>query len=56
LPRALAKLSPDERQVVLLRFGQGLEVAAIAELLTMDEQTVRRLQLRALRALRSAEA
>jgi hypothetical protein len=52
LPRALAKLSPEERQVLVLRFGQHLEVAAIAELLALDEHTVRRLQLRALRSLR----
>jgi DNA-binding NarL/FixJ family response regulator len=54
LPRALATLSSDERQVLVLRFGQGLEVAAIAELLAIDEHTVRRLQLRALRALRAS--
>jgi Sigma-70, region 4 len=56
LPRALAKLSSDERQVLLLRFGQRLEVVAIAELLAIDEHTVRRLQLSALRALRPAHA
>jgi DNA-directed RNA polymerase specialized sigma24 family protein len=56
LPRALAKLSSEQRQVLLLRFGQRLDVAAIAELLAMDEHTVRQFQLQALRALKAADA
>jgi RNA polymerase sigma factor (sigma-70 family) len=56
LARALAELSSDERQVLLLRFGQHLEVAAIAELLGLDDDRVRRPHLRALRALRLANA
>jgi RNA polymerase sigma-70 factor (ECF subfamily) len=51
LTRALGELSPDQQQVLLLRFGQRLEVDAIAELLGIDAEAVQRLQLRGLQAL-----
>ena len=52
LEQALEGLSVDQRRVLWLRFGQGLEVASIAGLLGVDEQTVELLQLHGLRRLR----
>ena len=50
------ELSPDQRHVLLLRFGLRLDVAGVAELLGMDEPSVQRLQLRALQALSGGDA
>jgi RNA polymerase sigma-70 factor (ECF subfamily) len=50
---ALASLSPDQRDVVTLRFFGGLSHAEIGAVLGKREATVRGLQFRGLNALRS---
>jgi RNA polymerase sigma-70 factor (ECF subfamily) len=52
LRRALAKLTPDQQQVIALRFGQGLQAGQVAEVLNKPERAVRSLQHRALSSLR----
>lgn len=51
LRRALAKLSDDRRQVVVLRFVDGLSAREIGDVLGRSEGAVRVLQHRALREL-----
>ncbi|MGI8854823.1 MAG: RNA polymerase sigma factor [Thermomicrobiales bacterium] len=52
LAQALARLSARDRQVLALRFGQGLTNREIARLLDADERTVSVWILRALRRLK----
>lgn len=52
LAAALARLTEEQRQVILLRFVSGLENAEIAEVMGKREGAVRALQLRGLQALR----
>jgi RNA polymerase sigma-70 factor (ECF subfamily) len=48
---AIKKLSPDQRDVITMRFIQGLDVAEVAEAIGKKEGTVRTLQFRGLKAL-----
>lgn len=48
---AIQRLSPDQRDVVTMRFLDGLEVAEVAEALGKKEGTIRTLQFRGLKAL-----
>ena len=48
---AIKKLSPDQRDVITMRFIQGLDVAEVAEAMGTKEGTVRTLQFRGLKAL-----
>ena len=50
--QALAKLTPDQQQVITLRFGNGLSVQETASLMDKKENAVKALQFRALAALR----
>jgi len=52
LARAICQLSPDQQQVIVLRFAQGLDTPQIGRLMGRDEAAVRALQMRALRRLR----
>lgn len=52
LRRAVLRLKPDQQQVVLLRFLEGLEYADIAKALGKSEGNVRVIQHRALGELR----
>ena len=52
LYRAIAKLDETDQAVVVLRFGQDLETAAIAEALGMKHATVRSRLARAIRKLK----
>jgi len=52
--RALAALTGRQRAVLVLRFYEGLEDSAIAELIECRESTVRSLTARGLRALRGS--
>jgi len=52
LRQALADLTEDQRQVVILRFIVGMETAAVARALGRGEGAVKALQHRALLALR----
>lgn len=53
LERAIRRLSPDQQQVIILRFIEGLSPAEVAATLGKREGTVRVIQHRALVALRS---
>lgn len=50
---ALAQLSPAQQQLIHLRYGNGLRLVAIAELLEKPEGTVRKMLARALHQLRA---
>ena len=52
LEAALDRLSPDHRQVLVLRFLMEKSAAEIGQIMGRKEVTVRGLQMRALRALR----
>jgi RNA polymerase sigma-70 factor (ECF subfamily) len=49
---ALQRLTPDQREVVALRFFAGLSPREVGELMNRTEGTVRGLQFRAIEALR----
>jgi len=51
LARALEYLTEEQRQVVLLKFVEGREIAEVAEVLGKNERAIRSLQHRALAAL-----
>jgi RNA polymerase sigma-70 factor (ECF subfamily) len=53
---ALQRLTPDQQQIIALRFGEGLSAGAIAAALGKTEEAVRALQHRALAALRRLRA
>ena len=52
LRAAIARLTPGQQHVLILRFIEGLETDEIASLMHRDPSTIRSLQMRALRALR----
>jgi RNA polymerase sigma-70 factor (ECF subfamily) len=52
LQHALRRLSDDQQEVLVLRFGQGMRAAETARVLGKSEAAVRALQHRALAALR----
>lgn len=52
LRQVLSRLSPEQKQVILLRFGAGLSAAEIADRLGSSAEAVRAMQYRALSALR----
>ena len=52
LGEALDRLSPDHREVLVLRFLMEKSAAEIGQIMARKEVTVRGLQMRALRALR----
>lgn len=49
---ALAKLSPDQQEVLLLRFDQQLSLQETADVMDRNINTIKTLQLRALQKLR----
>lgn len=49
--KAITQLSPDQRDVITMRFIQGMDVSAVAEAMGKKEGTVRTLQFRGLKAL-----
>ncbi|MFN8534797.1 MAG: sigma-70 family RNA polymerase sigma factor [Dehalococcoidia bacterium] len=53
LERAIRRLSPDQQQVVIMRFIEGYSPADVAEAIGKREGTVRVIQHRALSTLRS---
>ncbi len=53
LRRAILRLTPDQQQVIVLKYLEGLENADIAAVLDKPEGAVKSLQHRALRNLRS---
>ncbi len=52
LRQVLNCLSPEQKQVILLRFGAGLSAAEVADRLGSSAEAVRAMQYRALTALR----
>ncbi len=48
---AIKRLSPDQRDVITMRFIQGMDVSEVAEAMGKKEGTVRTLQFRGLKAL-----
>ena len=51
---SLSQLSPQQQQILQLRYGNGLPFADIAKLLHQSPSTVRKSLIRALRSLRAA--
>ena len=51
LRRALRQLTPEQQEIVFLRFFQGLQIAEVATVTGRTEGAVKALQFRALRAL-----
>jgi RNA polymerase sigma-70 factor (ECF subfamily) len=51
---ALRKLTPEQREVIILRFFAGLTPREVGELMDRHEGTIRGLQFRAIEALRRA--
>jgi RNA polymerase sigma-70 factor (ECF subfamily) len=52
LARAVRKLTPEQQQVIILKFMDGFENAQIAQIMDKREGAIRALQLRALLSLR----
>ena len=52
LAPAIGRLTPEQRQVITLKFVVGLDTAEVAAVMDKREGTIRALQLRALRSLR----
>ena len=50
---ALAQLTPEQQRLIRLRYGNGLRLVAIAELLEKPEGSVRKMLARTLRQLRA---
>ena len=53
LRTALSRLTERQQQVIVLRFGEGLTAAEVAEVLGTTEGAVRALQYRAVAELRA---
>jgi RNA polymerase sigma-70 factor (ECF subfamily) len=52
LREAIRQLTPDQQRVILLRFGEGLKCAQVAELMGKSEGAIKVLQHRAVKHLR----
>jgi len=52
LASAIRRLTPEQQQVITLKFIDGLDTAEVARLMDKREGTIRALQLRALQRLR----
>ena len=52
LARAISQLTPEQQQVIVLRFVEGQDTAEIAAMMGKREGTIRALQFRALQSLR----
>lgn len=53
LREAIHQLTPSQQQVIVLRFGEGLKLGEIGQLLGKSEGSVKLLQYRAIRRLRA---
>jgi RNA polymerase sigma-70 factor (ECF subfamily) len=54
LANAIKQLTPEQQQVITLKFLDGLDTRRIAQIMDKREGTIRALQLRALQSLRRA--
>jgi RNA polymerase sigma-70 factor (ECF subfamily) len=52
LREAIRQLTPSQQQVIVLRFGEGLKLGEIGQLLGKSEGSIKLLQYRAIRRLR----
>jgi RNA polymerase sigma-70 factor (ECF subfamily) len=52
LAKAIKRLTPEQQQVITLKFLDGFDTARIAQIMDKREGTIRALQLRALQSLR----
>ena len=52
LADAIKRLTPEQQQVIILKFIDGFDTARVAQIMDRREGTVRALQLRALQSLR----
>jgi len=52
LRAAIRQLSPDQQQVIILRFGEGLKIREVGQILSKSEGAVKVLQHRAVKRLR----
>jgi len=52
LANAIKRLTPDQQQVITLKFHDDFDTARIAQIMDKREGTIRALQLRALQSLR----
>lgn len=52
LRMAISQLTPDQQQVILLRFGEGFKIAEVSRLMGKSEGAVKVLQHRAVKRLR----
>jgi RNA polymerase sigma-70 factor, ECF subfamily len=52
LARAIRRLTPEQQQVITLKFMEGFDTSQVARLMDKREGTIRALQLRALQSLR----
>jgi len=52
LAKAIKRLTPEQQQVIILKFLDGLDTATVAQIMDKREGTIRALQLRALQSLR----
>ncbi len=52
LANAMKRLTPEQQQVITLKFLDGFDTARIAQIMDKREGTIRALQLRALQSLR----
>jgi RNA polymerase sigma-70 factor, ECF subfamily len=52
LANAIKRLTPEQQQVIILKFLDGFDTATIARIMDKREGTIRALQLRALQSMR----
>ena len=52
LAAAMGRLTPEQEQVIRLKFIEGFDTSQVAQLMDKREGTIRALQLRALQSLR----
>jgi RNA polymerase sigma-70 factor (ECF subfamily) len=52
LRQALRQLTPSQQQVILLRFGEGLKIKQVSQLMGKSEGSIKLIQFRAVKRLR----
>ncbi len=53
LREAISKLAPSQQQVIVLRFGEGLKIREVSDLMGKSEGAVKLIQYRAMKNLRA---
>jgi RNA polymerase sigma-70 factor (ECF subfamily) len=52
LRQAVRQLTPSQQQVILLRFGEGLKIKQVGQLMGKSEGSIKLIQYRAVKRLR----